>query len=196
MFWVISVYFNIRNTLPKSGTFLLGHPVYYLYKPEFSIVAKPVPVAARSKACWDCGFESHRGHGCLSVVSIVCCQVEVLLRADHSSRGVLPTVVRRCVWSRNLVNEEALAHWGLLRQKQQTCIVAKFTAPYLQHLECVNTSSCCIITEIMLLMSLYYSVRRGYLVLQVCILHMTYVLSTSYDTSESDGSQKKFRNSS
>jgi hypothetical protein len=29
--WVISVYFNIRNTLPKSGTFLLGHPVY-LYR--------------------------------------------------------------------------------------------------------------------------------------------------------------------
>jgi len=25
---VISVYFNIRNSLPKSGTFLLGHPVY------------------------------------------------------------------------------------------------------------------------------------------------------------------------
>jgi len=24
----ISVYFNIRNTLPKSGTFLLGHSVY------------------------------------------------------------------------------------------------------------------------------------------------------------------------
>jgi hypothetical protein len=28
VFWVISVYFNIRNTLQKSGTFLLGHPVY------------------------------------------------------------------------------------------------------------------------------------------------------------------------
>ena len=27
MFWVLSVYFNIRNTFPKSGTFLLGHPV-------------------------------------------------------------------------------------------------------------------------------------------------------------------------
>jgi hypothetical protein len=26
VFWVISVYFNIRNTLPKSGTFLLEHP--------------------------------------------------------------------------------------------------------------------------------------------------------------------------
>ena len=28
VFWIMSVYFNIRNTLPKSGTFLLGHPVY------------------------------------------------------------------------------------------------------------------------------------------------------------------------
>ena len=28
MFWVISVYFNIRNTLPKAGPFLLEHPVY------------------------------------------------------------------------------------------------------------------------------------------------------------------------
>jgi hypothetical protein len=28
VFWVISEYFNIRNTLPNSGTFLLGHSVY------------------------------------------------------------------------------------------------------------------------------------------------------------------------
>jgi hypothetical protein len=34
-------------------------------------------VGLRPLACWDCGFESHRGHGCLSVVSVVCCQVEV-----------------------------------------------------------------------------------------------------------------------
>ena len=27
--------------------------------------------------CWDRGFESHRGHGYLSVVNVVCCQVEV-----------------------------------------------------------------------------------------------------------------------
>jgi len=68
-------------------------------------------------ACWDCGFESCRGHGCLSVVSVVCFQVEVsatdwslvqrslmdvcllwvlcvvrqrsLRQSDHSSRGVL-----------------------------------------------------------------------------------------------------------
>jgi len=35
----------------------------------------------------------------LSVVSVVCCQ-RSLRRADHSSRGVLPTMVRNCVWSR------------------------------------------------------------------------------------------------
>jgi hypothetical protein len=28
-------------------------------------------------AYWDCGFESRLGHGCLSLVSVVCCQVEV-----------------------------------------------------------------------------------------------------------------------
>jgi len=33
-------------------------------------------------------------------------------RAVPWSRGVLPCVVGRCVGSRNLVNEEALAHWG------------------------------------------------------------------------------------
>jgi hypothetical protein len=31
----------------------------------------------RPLACWDRGFESHRGHGYLSVVSVACCQVEV-----------------------------------------------------------------------------------------------------------------------
>jgi hypothetical protein len=34
-------------------------------------------VGLRPLACWEGGFESCRGHGCLSVVSVVCCQVEV-----------------------------------------------------------------------------------------------------------------------
>jgi hypothetical protein len=33
-------------------------------------------VSLRPLACWDCGFESLRRHGCLPV-SVVCCQVEV-----------------------------------------------------------------------------------------------------------------------
>ena len=31
----------------------------------------------RSLACWDRGLESCSGHGCLSVVNVVCCQLEV-----------------------------------------------------------------------------------------------------------------------
>jgi len=31
----------------------------------------------RPLTCRDRGFESHQGHGYLSVVSVVCCQVEV-----------------------------------------------------------------------------------------------------------------------
>ena len=34
-------------------------------------------VSLRPLTCWDCGLESHWGHRCLSVVSVVCCQVEV-----------------------------------------------------------------------------------------------------------------------
>jgi len=35
-----------------------------------------------------------------------------LQRADHSSTGVLPTVVLHCMWSRNLDNEGTMANWG------------------------------------------------------------------------------------
>ena len=31
----------------------------------------------RRLACWNCGLESRRGHECLSLVSVECCQVEV-----------------------------------------------------------------------------------------------------------------------
>ena len=43
-------------------------------------------------------------------------------RADHSSREVLPTVVRRCLWSRNLVNEEALAQWGAVATNKKVLV--------------------------------------------------------------------------
>jgi hypothetical protein len=39
----------------------------------------PIPVRGvglRPLACRDCGFESRRGHECVSLVSVVCCQVE------------------------------------------------------------------------------------------------------------------------
>ena len=33
-------------------------------------------VGLRPFACWDCGLESRKGHGCISLASVVCCQVE------------------------------------------------------------------------------------------------------------------------
>ena len=41
-----------------------------------------------------------------------------LRRADHPSKGILPTVVLRWVWSRNAANEETLAHWGAVAPKK------------------------------------------------------------------------------
>ena len=43
MFWVISLYVNIRNTLPKSGTFLLGYPVYRVSHELRSLLRESVP---------------------------------------------------------------------------------------------------------------------------------------------------------
>jgi len=34
-------------------------------------------VGLRPLVCWDCGLESRRGHGYLSLLNVVCCQVEV-----------------------------------------------------------------------------------------------------------------------
>jgi hypothetical protein len=51
-------------------------------------------VITRLFACWDWGFVSRRRNGCLSLVNVVCCHVEVsVCGADHSLRGVLPSVV-------------------------------------------------------------------------------------------------------
>ena len=62
-----------------------------------------IPPTARMFVCCECCVLSGRG------------PCDALITRPEES---LPTVVRRCVWSRNLVNEEALAHWWLSRQKQ------------------------------------------------------------------------------
>ena len=40
-----------------------------------------------------------------------------IYEVDHSSRGALPTVARRCVWSRNLVREEVIARYRAAKYK-------------------------------------------------------------------------------
>jgi hypothetical protein len=58
--WVLKGILSVQNArkADPSGCALEGVGLYLL-------------------ACWDCGFKSHQGHGCLSIVSVVCCQVEV-----------------------------------------------------------------------------------------------------------------------
>ena len=58
-----------------------------------------IPVAAQSNAvglrplaCWRCGLDFRRGHGCLSVASAVCCQVE----ASASSRSFFQDSPKDC----------------------------------------------------------------------------------------------------
>jgi len=42
----------------------------------------------RPLACWDCGLESHQGHRCLAVVSVVCCMIEVSATSwSHTQRS-------------------------------------------------------------------------------------------------------------
>jgi len=61
---------------------------------SFVRIKMPIIVAARLFACWDCGFESCRRQGSLSLVIIVCCQVEVftsvlfLVQRDSTACGV------------------------------------------------------------------------------------------------------------
>jgi hypothetical protein len=75
-------------------------------------------VGLRPLACWDLSFETHQRHGCLSLVIVVL-----------SGRGLCDGLITRpeetyrvsCVWvwSWNLDNDEALAHWGLLSHWQR-----------------------------------------------------------------------------
>ena len=81
----------------------------------------PVPVAAWSKT-WVCGRSpagivgsSPPGGMDVSVVSVVMYRSH--RRADHTSRGVLPTVMCRCVLFRNLKNEEAMTRIGPQRHR-------------------------------------------------------------------------------
>ena len=97
--------------------------------PEFNIVQPTTAYAGPSGravwgvglqllACWDCGFESHWGHGCQSVVSAVCCQVEVsamswsLVKRSPTTFGVSLCVIHKpCEWEGPgpLVGGEAVA---------------------------------------------------------------------------------------
>jgi hypothetical protein len=70
----------------------------------------------------------------LSVACVIVVRYRSLRRADHSFRGVLSTVAHRCMLSRNLVDEEAIACAGLQsRRKKITYTESEFVALVIQH---------------------------------------------------------------
>ena len=75
--------------------------IYDISLEKIKIFTVPMPVAARSNgvdlrplACWDCGFESHRGHGGLSVERVVYCQVEVSV----TGRSLVQSSPTKCAY--------------------------------------------------------------------------------------------------
>ena len=71
-----------------TGQCLAGHPtpavscqprqflIDFSFRPKHSLILFKV-VGMQLLACWDCGFESRREYGCLSLVIVVCCQVQI-----------------------------------------------------------------------------------------------------------------------
>lgn len=95
----------------------------------------------QSITCWNCRFKFHRGHGCLSSVSDVCCQAEVsasgrsLVQSSPTECGVsecdyLASVMRRpgplvavaqC-WGRKMSNISTVLRLTLFSCVQQSAL--------------------------------------------------------------------------
>jgi hypothetical protein len=72
--------FPIYNDLKKTRCFIaIAFNIFFkIFCKEADLSGRAVlGVGLRSLACWDCRFESHPGNRCLSLVSVVCCQVDV-----------------------------------------------------------------------------------------------------------------------
>jgi hypothetical protein len=85
----------------------------------------------RPLACWDCGFESRRGHGCLSLLSVVCWQVEV-----------------------------SASDWSLVQRSPTECGVSECDREASVMRPCPNTG-CCAIGKKIIIMTLRICVWQG-----------------------------------
>jgi len=84
----------------NSMDVLLVHPFFM----EIRDVTSPTPIPVKGVglqplACWDCGFESSWRHGCLSVVNVVCCQVQFSARGWSLARRSPALCGVSWVWS-------------------------------------------------------------------------------------------------
>ena len=88
VWWTLSVFITYEDIFSQFAPLYPSFSLYgicsvtrYLFYPphKFADLSGRVGwgVSQWLLDCWDCGFQSHRGHGCLSVLSFVCYQVEV-----------------------------------------------------------------------------------------------------------------------
>jgi hypothetical protein len=128
--WILTVSSKSTPDLCSGNSVTLNHYQRLTHwlnqqaKQFTEIKNMPVPVVPRSKA-WVYGrspsaIVGSNPTGDMDVCRVCLCVVRwrSLRRTDHSSRGVLPNVERCCVWSRSLVNEEAIAYVGLQSQRK------------------------------------------------------------------------------
>jgi hypothetical protein len=99
---------------------------------------------------WDCGFESHREHGCLSVVSVVCCQVEVSATSwSHFQRSPTDRGASSCViykpreWGdpgplgRAVPNKQVIMSHNYYSNKMHTFIIKSTRYHNLYFMSCI-----------------------------------------------------------
>jgi hypothetical protein len=69
----------IASTYPFRLNFMTKYVNIYSDYIKFSRSQRPRDLRRRSAlhVSLNCGFEPSRGHGCLSLVNVVCCQIEV-----------------------------------------------------------------------------------------------------------------------
>ena len=90
----------MKRICASSWTITKNHCMTHGQK-NVKVFSRSQGVGLRPFACWDCGFESHPGHGCLSVVSVVCCQLEVsatnwsLVKRSSADCGASLCVVKK-----------------------------------------------------------------------------------------------------
>ena len=119
-----------------------------LYVPEerhLLLTVSFLGVGLRPLVCWDRGFESQWGHGCLSVVSVVCCPVVVsatdwsLVQGSPTDRGTSLCVIKKprtrggyspARWLQNTNPEWVVA--PVEEKKSVLCIIqlSRQTEPY------------------------------------------------------------------
>jgi len=67
--YIHASFFNVE----KSYVLATHHLLLFLVISEADPSGRVVKgMGLRPHACWDCGFESRRGHECVSLASVVC----------------------------------------------------------------------------------------------------------------------------